>query len=40
MIYTHLPYANSVNRDQTPRFAASDQGSHFLRISFLYDARY
>ena len=31
-------YANFVDPDQTPRFAASDQGLHNLPISLLWDA--
>ena len=36
---THLPYANNVDFDQTPRDAArdaaSDLGQHCLQMSFL-----
>ena len=31
--------ANSVDPDQTPRSAASDQGLHCLPMSLLWDAR-
>ena len=31
--------ANSVDPDQTPRFAASDLGLHCLPVSLLWDAR-
>ena len=32
--------ANSVDPDQTPRFAASDLGLHCLPMSLLWDARH
>ena len=36
---TYLPNANSVDPNQTPRFAASTQGLHYLPMSYLWDAR-
>ena len=32
-------YANSVDHDQTPRFAASDLVLHYLPMSLKWDAR-
>ena len=32
--------ANSVDPDQTPRSAASDQGLHCLPMSLLWDAKH
>ena len=33
-------YANSVDPDQTPSSAASDQGLHCLPMSLFWDARF
>ena len=39
--FTEIPVlnANSIGPDQTPRFAASDQGLHCLPMSLLWNAR-
>ena len=42
LLITEIPVlnANSVDPDQTPRFAASDLELHCLQMSYLWDARH